>query len=452
MKKYILSIIVLLATVFILTSACSAKTAKSGNTEYVFATINKGSIEKTVSSSGTLEPVSTVNVVSQMSGIVEKVNADYNDHVTKGQTLIEINTDMLKLQQEQQKSAVAKTKATYDLQSVNYANQLKLAEKGLISDFDVKTSKTTLDVDAADLSSAEAALKVVETEISQYAFIKSPITGIVLAKSVEVGQSVVEGSSSNSSTLFSIAENLAQMQIEATVDEIDIASIVKGQAVRFTVEALSGKTFSGKVQTIHLEPTTTNNVVSYKVIIAIDNTDGTLLPGMTAEVECIVSSEKDVLLVPNSALRYEPTSLTSKEIAQKIQDLSLVGLSDAERAAAIAKNTKTASQTAEKASGTTATKQTGLSSLVMGGGRGGGPGGPGGSSGASGSQKKTTKSDSSTASGATVEVTKNLWYLDDSGKLAVLAVKTGVSDGSNTVISSDQNLEGKKIIEKEKVN
>jgi HlyD family secretion protein len=329
-----------------------------------------------------------------MSGIVEKVNVDYNDHVTKGQTLIEINTDMLKLQQQQQKSAVAKAKATYDLQSVNYANQLKLADKGLISDIDVKTSKTTLDVDAADLSSAEAALKVVETEISQYAFIKSPITGVVLTKSVEVGQSVVEGSSSNSTTLFSIAENLTQMQIEATVDEIDIASILKGQTVRFTVEALVGKTFNGTVQTIHLEPTTTDNVVSYTVIIAIDNADGTLLPGMTAEANFIVSSKKDVLLVPNSALRYEPTTLTSEEIAKKIQDAS------------IAKDTKTASMDAEPSSDKTATADT----------------------------------------------TKNIWYLDDSEKLAVLAVKTGVSDGSNTVISSDQDLEGKKIIEKEKVN
>jgi HlyD family secretion protein len=383
-----------LAIFFVLISGCTGKNAKTANAEYDFTTIEKGSIDKTVSSSGTLEPVSTVNIVSQMSGIVEKVNVDYNDHVTKGQTLLEINTDMLKLQQQQQKAAVAKAKANYDLQLINYTNQQKLADKGLISDYELKTGKTTLDVNAAELSSAEAALKVVETEISQYAFIKSPITGIVLTKSVEVGQSVVEGSSSNSSTLFTIAENLTQMQIEATVDEIDIASILKGQTVQFTVEALVGKTFSGTVQTIHLEPTTTDNVVSYTVIIAVDNADGTLLPGMTAEANFIVSSQEDVLLVPNSALRYEPTTLTSEEIATKIQEAS------------IAKDTKTTSKAAETSSDTTATAD---------------------------------------------DTTKNIWYLDDSGKLAVLAVKTGVSDGSNTVIVSDQDLEGKKIIVKEKV-
>jgi HlyD family secretion protein len=435
-KLAVISILAVALTGF---SACAAKTGTTGKTEYVFSKVSTGAIEKTVSGSGTIEPVSSVSVVAQMSGIAEKVYADYNDRVTKGQTLVVLNTDMLELQREEQQSAVAKAQANYDLQVVNYANQLKLSEKGLISEYETKTSKTTLDVDAAELASAKAALKVIETEINQYAFIKSPITGVILERGVDEGQSVIEGSSSNSSSLFTIAENLDQMQIEATVDEVDIASIKKGQTVRFTVEAIAGKTFSGKVSEIHLVPTTSDSVVSYTVIISLDNTDGSLLPGMTAEVEFIVSSGTNVLLVPNAALRYEPTALTSEEIAAMVA-----------KASGSADSSATAPQESEPAS--TSAKQTGLSALVM-GGSGGGPGGApgsGGPGGPSSSKSKTAASASATA--ASASVAKNVWYLDDSGNLAVAVVKTGVSDGTNTEITTDENLDGKQIIVKEKVN
>ena len=324
----------LVASFALLAGCAAAKKNGSAKTSYVYATVARSTIEKTVSSSGTLEAVSSVSVLSQMNGIVEKVYADYNDRVTKGQTLVELNTDMLKLQREEQAAAVAKAQANYDLAFVTWTNQLKLAEKKLISDYDLKSAKTALDVSAAELASAKASLRVIDTQISQYAYIKSPISGIVLSKNVTVGGSVVEGSSSNSSSLFTLAADLKQMQIKASVDEIDIASIGKGQSVKFTVEAISGKTFTGKVKMIQLVPTTSDNVVSYNVIISIDNSDGTLLPGMTAEVEFIVSSEKDVLVVPNAALRYEPTNLSSAEIAKKVQAASLAGMTEEERTAA----------------------------------------------------------------------------------------------------------------------
>lgn len=418
----------------VLLGGCAKKSAATGSTEYVFATVEKGSIEKTVSGSGSLEPVSTVSVVSQMSGIVEKVNADYNDRVSKGDVLAELNTDMLELQMESQKSAVAKAQANYDLQLVNYSNQLKLSEKGLISDYDLKSGKTALDVCGAELAASKASLEIIETEINQYALVKSPISGVILERDVDVGQSVVEGSSSNSSSLFTIAENLTQMKIEASVDEVDIASIKKGQSVRFTVEAIDDVTFTGTVSEIHLVPVTSNNVVSYTVIIDFDNSEGSLLPGMTAEVEFVVSSSDDALLVPNAALRYEPTRLTSEEIAAMI-------------AAATGKEETVDAQETTSSS----TKQTGLASLVMGsasggpgGGPSGGPGGPGASG--SGSSQKSSGDDSS------IPVTKTVWYLDDAGKLCVTVVTTGVTDGSNTAIVGADDLEGKTIIVKEKVN
>jgi HlyD family secretion protein len=386
-----------------------------------------------------------------MSGIAEKVYADYNDHVTKGQVLIVLNTDMLKLDEEKQRAAVAKARATLDLDYLNYANQLKLADKGLISDYEVKQAKTTLDVAQADFVSENAALKVIQTEINQYAFIKSPITGVVLSRSVDVGQSVVEGSSSNASALFTIAEDLTKMEIEATVDEVDIASINKGQAVRFTVEALPGKTFAGKVETIRLVPTTTDNVVTYTVIIEVENADGTLLPGMTADVDFIVSKTENALMVPNAALRYEPSTLTAEEIADKTFQAELSLLSPDERAKAIAAKEKKGS-----ASTTGAKKTTGLTSLMMGGGARG-PGGPGGFGRSGTSSKNGARSAVGNGVGGTglqpaKAETKNVWYLDDRGALAVMKVTVGVSDGTNTEIVPSGELEGMKVIVKEKVN
>ena len=444
-RKALLAAIAPVALALAVFSGCSKKAGGTGTPVYEFATVTRGSIEKSVSSSGKLEPVSSVSVLAQMSGIAEKVNADYNDHVKKGQVLIELNTDMLKLDEEKQRAAVAKARATLDLDSLNYANQLKLADKGLISDYEVKQAKTTLDVAQAEYVSENASLKVIQTEINQYAFIKSPITGVVLSRSVDVGQSVVEGSSSNASALFTIAEDLTKMEIEATVDEVDIASIAKGQEVRFTVEALPGKTFAGRVETIRLVPTTTDNVVTYTVIIEVENADGSLLPGMTADVDFIVSKRENALLVPNAALRYEPSTLSADEIADRLFQAYLSLLSPDERAMAIEAKGK---KGAVPATGTK--KATGLSSLMMGGGPRGF--GRGGASSKQGARLPAGNGTGANGQAAAVPETKNVWYLDDRGSLAVMKVSVGVTDGTNTEVIPSGDLEGKKIIVKEKVN
>lgn len=429
-------------------SAATGAGAKAGKTSYVFSAVNRGTIEKTVSASGTIEPVSTVSVIPQMSGIVEKVFADYNQRVKKGQTLVELNTETLGFQREEQKAAVDKARATYELQLVAYGNQQKLAAKGLVSDYDLKSTKTTLDVDAAELASAESAFKLIETEINQYAIIKAPITGIVLNRNVDVGGSVSGNTNSNATTLYTLAEDLAHMQIVATVDEMDIASIHQNQAVKFTVEALPGKTFSGKVQMVRMVPSTSDNVVSYSVVVAIDNAEGSLLPGMTAEAQFVVKSEENVLIVPNSALRYQPTSLSQTQIADAVFQASLAGLTDEQKTAAIAAHDAAAKKAASSQG---SNSQGGLSSLVMGGGQGG-PGGyhgaPGGTAGSS-SQSKTAGTWTGTKSAAAA--TKNVWYLDGNGKPAVISLRTGISDGNNTEVFSDTDLEGKKIIVKEQV-
>ncbi|MDR0442375.1 MAG: efflux RND transporter periplasmic adaptor subunit, partial [Treponema sp.] len=214
-------LVVLLALVTpIVIAACSGKKTKSAS--YEFTAVRRGTVERTVTSSGTINPVSTVNVLPRMSGKVENIYVDYNDTVSKGDILAELNTDMLRLKREQQNAAVIKARASYELQRINYSNQETLAEKNLISEYELKTSKTNMDNQAADLAVAEANLKVIETEINQYAFITSPIDGIVLDKQINEGDSVVDSSSNNTYSIFTLAENLKEMQIEAGVGELDV--------------------------------------------------------------------------------------------------------------------------------------------------------------------------------------------------------------------------------------
>ena len=435
-RLFILMLITILA---ITTFAASCKAGnKTGNKTYEYTEISRGTLEKTVSSSGSLTPVSTVSVLAQMSGKVEKIYVDFNDQIKKGQILAELNTDMLKLKREQQRASIVKARANYELQSINYQNQLKLAEKNLISDYELKTGKTTLDIQAAELSAAEASFNVIETEINQYAYIKSPINGIVLQRNINEGQNVVEGSSMNSTSLFTLAEDLREMQIEANVDELDIASIRINQNVRFTLEALTGKVYSGIVKKIHLMPTTMDNVVTYKVIINVDNKDGTLLPGMTCEIEFIEEHKENILLVSNAALRYEPSILGKEEIEEKVLHAKLNIMPENQRQAALEAYTKAQNARQAAAANNSNNKKGGLSSLVM----------PQIPVRRTGGAQQPQQQGNKSAAGANI---KTLWYINNEGQLDVFAVKTGISNSAYSEIITAQDVEGKKIILKERI-
>lgn len=410
---------------------------------HVFTKIAKGSIENTVTSSGTLAPVSTVSVISQMSGRVEKVLADYNDRVKKGQVLITLNTEILKLQEEDAGATLRKVQANYNLQTLDFENKTKLATKGLISDYDLKSSATALEIAAADLVSAQSALKLIEKKLEQYAVITSPIDGIVLDRSVDEGQSVIEGSSTSTSSLFTLAEDLAHMEIKAEVDELDIGSIKAGQDVRFTVEARPGESYMGKVHEIRLVPETTNKVVNYFVIIDANNDKGTLLPGMTAQVDFIIERKTDVLVVSNAAFRYKPTSLSADEIEKAIFLAGLGEISETDRQAASARydEQKRSAETIK----TTAPAKTGsggLSGIMM-----PGPGGPGGQR--ASSEKNLTDQETGTTASTPEIAKKTLWYFAIDGKLQATMVEIGVSDGTKTEILNADSLEGKNVILKE---
>ncbi|MCL2126945.1 MAG: efflux RND transporter periplasmic adaptor subunit [Treponema sp.] len=418
----------------VLPSACSSK--KNKPAAYEFTNVQRGTLERAVSSSGTINPVSTAKVLPQMSGKVEKIHVDYNDPVSKGDILAELNTDVLRLKREQQNASVIKARANYELQLINYNNQQALAQKNLISEYELKTSKTTLDSQAADLAVAEANLKEIETEINQYAFITSPIDGMVLDRKINVGDTVVDSSNSNSSAIFTLAENLREMQIEAVVGELDVVSIHKGQTVRFTLESLPGRSFSGQVETLRMVPVVANNVVSYTVIVKVENQDGSLLPGMTCAVDFIVERSEDVLMVSNAALRYQPTGLSSEKIDEMVFEAGLAVMNDEQRQAAV--EARAQAQAQAQSAGQNA--NTGLQSLMMGGGQMRMRPGFG-----------QRQGQGQGRSQAPAVVMRNLWYVGGEGRLEVIRVATGISSGSFTEIRSREDLEGRQFILREKI-
>jgi HlyD family secretion protein len=433
MKIYAIKPVFIL--IVVLYCGCPLKQTKPAS--YEFTAVRMGSLERTVSSSGTINPVAAVKVLPRMSGKVEAVYVDYNDAVRKGDILAELNTDMLRLQRDQQAAAVQKARANYELQLINYRNQEVLAEKNFISEYELRTSRTSLNNQAADLAVAEANLRVIETEINQYAYITSPIDGIVLDRNINSGDTVVDSSSNNSSSIFTIAENLREMQIEASVGELDVTSIHKGQAVRFSLESLPGRRFSGLVETLRMVPVVSNNVVSYTVIINVENRDGSLLPGMTCAVDFIVESSENVLMAANAALRYQPTGLSAEQIAEMVFNAGLANMSDEQRQTALEARgqAQAAAQSARQNS------NTGITGLMM------GP--QGGQRMGGGRQAQGAQGQGSGARNAVVM--RNLWFINGEGKLDVIQVRTGISDGSFTEIYSDDDLEGREFILREKL-
>ncbi|MDR0707720.1 MAG: efflux RND transporter periplasmic adaptor subunit [Treponema sp.] len=419
-------------------------------TAYEYAIIKRGTIEKTVSSSGTLEPVATVKALPRMSGKVERVFVDYNDSIHKGQILAELNTDMLKLQREQQAAQVLKARANYNLQLINYQNLERLAEKSLISEYELKSGKTTLDIQKADLSVAESNLRSIETEINQYAYITSPIDGIVLERTVNEGDTVVDSSSGNSSAIFTLAENLEEMRIKAWVGELDIASIYEGQEVRFTLESLPGKNFSGMVESKRLMPSVQDGVVSYNIVISVENKDGSLLPGMTCSVEFIEERRENILLVPNAALRYQPTALSEAEISDMIFNATISSMSEEQKALALERRRQNATNASAGGGDQAAqapNQRNGLTGLMQGGGTRAQrmpPPIPGGAAQSGGAGRQPSGQ------------MKTLWFIDEHNKFSCVMVQAGASDGSYTEVrmaggENEGDLEEKRVIVRERI-
>ena len=277
---------------------------------YETATVDRANISNSVTATGTIEPVTEVEVGTQVSGIIDRLYADYNSVVTKGQLIAEMDKVTLQSELASQKATYDGAKAEYEYQQKNYERNKGLHEKQLISDTDYEQSLYNYQKAKSAFDSSKASLAKAERNLS-YATITSPIDGVVISRDVEEGQTVASGF--ETPTLFTIAADLTQMQVVADVDEADIGDVEEGQRVSFTVDAYPNDVFEGKVTQIRLgatssssSTTTTTTVVTYEVVISAHNPDLKLKPRLTANITIYTLDKQGVLSVPAKALRFTP--------------------------------------------------------------------------------------------------------------------------------------------------
>ena len=288
---------------------------KDPHTTFETVQVKTGQIKQVVTASGTIKALSTVTIGTQVSGTIKEIYVDYNSEVSEGELLALIDPDVLEATVAQRAAALEIAKAQVKVEEndiIYYQKALNRIKKLNSSKYstekelegaerDYNNAVAQLDLQKAQVKQAEASLKSAETEL-KYTRITSPVKGIVISKSVEVGQTVA--ASFSTPELFSVAEDLTQMEIEASVVEADIAKVKVGQTVHFSVDSYPDVTFVGTVKQVRNEAITTSNVVTYSVIIGIDNSELKLKPGMTANVEIITAEKENALLVPSAALRF----------------------------------------------------------------------------------------------------------------------------------------------------
>jgi len=463
--------------------------------------VQRGDIRVAISSTGTLSAISTVTVGSQISGQVTDVLVDFNSHVRKGDVLARIDPSTYEAQLEQGNAQIASARAQYAQAQAtlrnaqaDYARKADLGGQQLVSKSDVDLARAALDQARAQVNSAQASinqqtasLKNTQVNIDR-AVIRSPVDGVVLTRSIEPGQTVA--ASLQAPELFTIAEDLSKMQIELAVDESDIGQVKAGQAVGFSADAFPDRQFKGVVEQVRLAATTANNVVTYPVIVTVDNSDGTLLPGLTVNAEIEVSKRANVLKLGNAALRFKPSDGSpladlqpagpgqqaqsgdrgagSGNMAGDLQDLAgTLGLNAAQKAAFDAALEQMRQRQAERA----AQQAQGGQPPQQGGSRlfGGGPrfGGQGGAPDASmqaqmrarmrdrfnqqfaaftATLDDTQKSKWNAAMEAQLNAKRVTVYKLANGKPVAVTVRLGASDGSSTEVSGPGIAEGDQVI------
>ncbi len=378
-------------------------------TKFSYVQITKGDLNVIISSSGTIQAIKTVDVGTQVSGKIDRLLVDFNSQVRKGQLLAVLDTVVLAASVRDAQSSLDRSKALYDQAVAVHERNKQLFEKKFMNEVDFIASKTNVQVLLASLRSSETSLDRAKLNLD-YAYIYSPIPGTILNRNVEQGQTVA--ASLSAPTIFTIAEDLSLMRILTNVDESDIGQIKMGQKVQFTVQAHSGKKFEGVVTQIRLNPNVVSNVVNYVVVVQADNKEKFLLPGMTATVDFYVDFREQVLLVPNVALRFQPTDNMVAEYT-KTREKELANLPDSVK------------KRMQQFGGGQ------FNPGAMGGGSGGGQfmGMGGGNN--SGRRRNASR----------------LWYYDDNNKLQMSMISAGLTDGKNTEVIRGRNLkEGMKVI------
>lgn len=319
-RKIILSfigLIVIIAGIVVCTKSCNKKPL------FDTAKIERRDIVKTVEASGTINPVQTVNIGSQVSGMISDIYVDYNSEVKKGQLLAKIDPSLFQAQVDKATSDLQNAKANYQKVKSNYIYQKANYERYARLYKNRYVSKSETELAYADYKSKEAELAASKALIDQaaatlennltnlkYTRIVSPVDGVVIARKVDVGQTVA--ASFQTPELFTVAQDLTQMQIEVSVSEADIGDIKVGQKADYTLDGYPDRMFSGTVQQVRINPTTVSNVTTYTVIVKVENEENILKPGMSANVTITTTERKDVLCVPNNAFKYIPEGLTER--------------------------------------------------------------------------------------------------------------------------------------------
>ncbi len=294
----------------------------------------RGELTETVTATGTIESVTQVDVGTQVTGIIDKLYADYNTVVTKGQLIAEIEKTLLQSDLTSAEANVESERLTYEYNLVNYNRDKALHDKQLISDYEFQTSKKELEVSKTAYDKAKAD-KVRAAKNLNYAEIYSPIDGIVISREVEVGQTVV--SNMNVANLYTIAD-LDNMQVIGNVDEADIGQVKVGQAVTFSVDAYSDELFEGHVTQARLNPTVESNVVTYEVVVAAPNPDHKLIPGLTANLIIYTMSEDNVLLLPTKAFMFTPQINDDDNLPKPDGDAGKLVLGDGQKCVWVVKD------------------------------------------------------------------------------------------------------------------
>lgn len=434
-KKAIWIVVVLVVVAGAILGLTVFRGGKNGEVKYRKEAVGRGDIEALVVTSGTLNPIEIVDVGAQVSGKVEKLYVDFNSQVTRGQVVAELDQEPLKMKIDQNEAnyksraaSLERAKVTLDQAQKKHERSKALFEKELISieEMDVAeasylSAKTDLITAEASLAQAKSTLDLSKVDLS-YSVIRAPVDGVVISRKINVGQTVQ--SSFQAPVLFQIATDLTKMKVECSVDESDIGKVKEGQMARFTVEAYQNETFQGVVQQVRFSPETVQNVVTYTTIVNLENPQKKLFPGMTATVSIIVGEAKDVLRVPNAALRFTP-ALTQPEMEKMLQEM---------------RDRMMAGRPGQEGQPAGAPAAAGGQARPRGEGR---PQGQGG-------QFAGVLAQGGAASGqagrARQQQMPRVWTLGKDGKLSMQFLRTGVTDNSYTEILRSELKEGDEVL------
>lgn len=316
-KVVIISILVVILFAIIVSVFVKAE----NKPKYALTKLQKNTIVETVEASGTINPVKTVSIGSQVSGMINAIYVDFNSQVKKGQLLAQIDPSLFQAQVDKSRGDLNSAKANYQktksmliYDEANYKRYKELYKKKYVSKSDLDLAEATYKADLASLNSMSALISQSTATLQnnltnlRYTKIISPVDGVVVSRAVDVGQTVA--ASFTTPTLFTVAQDLTNMQIEVSVSEADIGKVKQGQSVDYTLDGYPNETFKGKVTQVRISPTTVSNVVTYTVIVGVNNDDKILKPGMTANVSVITNTKENALCVENAAMRFTPTEIT----------------------------------------------------------------------------------------------------------------------------------------------